>query len=478
MFLMTRSQITTPRRRFSSDGVALVATLGLLAAIALTSLAVAAGSASAATFTVDSNGDTSAVNACTDAIANNCTLRAALTAADGNDNQPAADDIFFAGPGVITLTSSTPLPTVAEPVRINAGGLDVKVQGSDTYVAACGPGTGFALDLTNPAASGSWVRGLAVNSVCGRAIKSLVTAPTVRIGPRRGDGTLPVTGSGPATATAADIFTTSASLDDREAVTFKAAVPVANGSFSYLPSPEPPSDALYTATVTDPSGTSTFAARAAVPSDITSPSFVRAVATSQSQVRLDFDEPVSQGSLDSADFSLTMANLPRPVTGATAFGTSVFVNTAQPWQTGEGGYLSLAGSGAVTDLAGNEILGGPAAKVYAGPGDLEKPVIRSLSISPSKICRTVRKGCKRTTAKLRVSLSERARITTTVFRASFKPRKILGFRDKLEAGVSWVKIKNTMVGRRLPRGRMVVTVVAEDVARATSDPAETIFEVG
>lgn len=443
-------------------------------ACALTVLAVAAGQASAApdTFTVNSVGDSAGACGVT------CTLRSAITAANANGNPAEVDSIVFAGQGTITLASATPLPSPSEPVTINAALSSVQVTGSATYATACGPpATHFALDLTGSTATGSSVRHIAFNNVCGRAIKSDLPAPTVRVGPRRGDGTLPVSGTGPASATAADVFTTSGSLANGEATTYKASVPVGGGAFSYLPPGGPLPGDLFTATFTSAGSTSTFAARAGVPADIDSPLFVRAIAVTQTRVRLDFNESIAQGSLAPEDFTLVVSNLPRPVAGATAIGNSVFVDSQQPWLAGEGGYVSLTGSGAVTDLAGNEILGGPGGKVYAGPGDLEKPQIRSLKISPNKICKSKRPGCKRTTTRMRVSLTERARITTTIYRASTKSKRICRFRSRLEEGVSWVKIKNTMVGRRLPRGRMVVVVVAEDVARTVSDPAETIFEV-
>ncbi len=472
MFLMMRSHNTNWRPCFSRGGDATFLAIALAAALVVLAYgAYGSGSAFAATITVDRNDDPG-VTACT-GDPNDCSLRGAVTQAN---TLSGSDTIEFAATAIAPVLDS-PLPPLTFLTSITRGGsLFPVIKGTPSYASSCGP-SDFALTFNSPAANGSSLRGIPIYDVCGRAVSSPVSAPTVRIGPRRGDGTLPVTGTGPVSATWADIFTTESSAGDNEATVFKAAVPASGGSFSYLPSSEPVAGDLYTATATDSSGTSTFAARAAVPADIDSPLFVRAVGVSQSSVRLDFNEQIAQGSLAPADFALTVSNVPRPVTAATALGTSVFLDTAQPWLAGEAGFVSLAGSGAVTDLAGNEILGGPSAKVYAGPGDLDKPVIRSLRVSPSKICKSVRKRCKRTRTKMRISLSEKARITTTVTRAAMKPKKILSFRDKLEAGVSWVKIKNTMVGRRLPRGRMVVTVVAEDVARSTSDPAETIFEV-
>jgi hypothetical protein len=409
-----------------------------------------------------------------------CTLRGAISAA--NDNGSAVTDaIVFAGDDTIELDTAQPLPSPTTPVTVNAVAVsgEVVVSGGATYQSACLADAGLhAIDLTDPGAAGTSIRGVVFNDVCGRAIKSALNAPAVRVGPRRGDSSLPVTGSGSGSATSVDVYLADAADADREASAYVASPAVSGGNFTYYPSPEPTASALYTATYTDASTTSSYAARAAVPADIVSPSLIRAVASGQSRVRLDFNEPIAQGSLDPADFALTMSNVPRPVVAAAASGNSVLLDSGQPWKTGEVGFVALAGIGAVTDLAGNEVLGGPSGRVFPGGGDFERPVIRSLQISPGKICKKKRRGCKRTATRMRVSLNEKARIRTTIVRASTsRPRKILSFRDRLEAGVSWVKLKNTMVGRKLPRGRMVVTVVAEDVARNFSDPGETIFEV-
>ncbi len=434
--------------------------------------ALVAGPAAAATFTVNNTGDGAGSCSAT------CTLRAAINAA--NDNGPGVTDLInFSVSGTITLASAAPLPTPDKPVTIDATGQTVEVTGGATYGTAClTDGSLYALDLTGPAATGSSVRKLAINGVCGRAIKSALAAPAVRIGPRRSDNTLPITGSGPASATTADIFTADAGDADGEAAAFSSSVAVGGGSFYYLPPVEPTPGTLFTATFTaDASSTSTFAARTAVPADIASPTLLRALAVSRYTVRLDFNEPISQASLAPTDFALSIGGSSRPVTAATAYGNSVLVDTNAPWKAGEAGGVNLTGAGAVTDNLGNEILGAPAARVFPGTGKTDKPVVRSLVIRPGKICKKKTRRCKRTMTRMRVSVDEPVRITTTIVRAQKKPKQIVRFRDKVEAGVSWVKIKNQMVGRKLPRGRMVVTVVAEDVARNVSDPAETIFEV-
>jgi CSLREA domain-containing protein len=437
------------------------------------SAAFAAEPAAAATFTVNNTGDGAGSCPAT------CTLRAAINAANAHDNDPGVVDLIeFSGSGTITLGSASPLPTPDEPVTIDAGSSSVEVTGGATYVAAClSDSSLYALDLTDPAASGSSVRRVAFNGVCGRAIESTLAAPAIRVGPRRTDNTLPITGNGSGSATAVDLYNADAGDADGEASSFFAATSVAGGAFYYLAPVEPTPGTLFTATFTDAGSTSSFAARTAVPSDIASPTLLRALAVSRYTVRVDFSEAISQASLSPADFALSMGGSARPVTAATAIGNSVFVDTSVPWKAGEAGGVNLTGAGVVTDSVGNEILGAPSTRVYPSTGKTDKPVVRSLSIRPGKICKKKTRKCKRTATRMRVSLNEPARITTTIVRAQRKPKQIVRFRDKLDEGVSWVKIKNEMVGRKLPRGRMVVTVVAEDVARNTSDPAETIFEV-
>lgn len=431
-----------------------------------------AGTASAADFQVDRTQDT-LVNGCTLGNTDDCTLRGALDAANTN---PGTDSISFEA-SLGTLTIATPLTPPSQPVVVNAGTSGARIVGGGGYSCA---GSLYAIDLTNPAATGSQLRNLPISNVCNRAVKSDAVLPTVRIGPRRGDGSLPITGTGDGTV--ADIFTTSSSggVGDQEATQLKqTGVAVVNGGFAFNPTPELGASDLVTAYVSGgPATTSNFAVRAGVPADISSPTLIRAVAVSNSRVRADFSESISQASLGPADFSISMGVSGRSPTATTSFANSVFIDVSNAWKTGEAGSLSLSGSGVVTDLIGNEIVGAPGTPVYAGPGDIEPPRVTSIRISPSKICKSVRRGCRRTATRMRIGVSERARITTTVTRVSTRRSKeILSFRDRLDPGVTFIKIKNSMVGRRLPRGRMIVTVVAEDVSRTFSDPAETYFNV-
>ncbi|HYX19586.1 MAG TPA: CSLREA domain-containing protein, partial [Thermoanaerobaculia bacterium] len=83
-------------------------------ALVLGILAGGAGVAVGATFTVNSNADTD------DGVCNaaNCTLREAIEAANAT---PGPDDIHFAiGSGAKTIALLSPLPTITDPVTLDA----------------------------------------------------------------------------------------------------------------------------------------------------------------------------------------------------------------------------------------------------------------------------------------------------------------------------------------------------------------------
>jgi CSLREA domain-containing protein len=134
---------------------------------------LAAGSAQAAalTYTVDSTADTN-LTTCNVATANDCTLRGAINAANAN---PGTDTIDFAipGTGVQTITSSTALPVITDPVTIN--GYSQPGASANTQTVAQGDNAVLLIELTgsqsalvisggaSSGGSGTTIRGLAAN---------------------------------------------------------------------------------------------------------------------------------------------------------------------------------------------------------------------------------------------------------------------------------------------------------------------------
>ncbi|MBK5230068.1 MAG: hypothetical protein JJE27_02735 [Thermoleophilia bacterium] len=353
-------------------------------AVTLSSALVLPGAVSAAIFMVDSPLDTD-VGSFNVATHSDCTLRDAIKKA----NVDSGRDVILFDPNSLPLTImlDKPLPAVKYPLTINASGDAVTVSGSPAYHTDYCPGSEYALDLTAPAASGSTVYGLPMYSLCDRAIRSNVQEPTISVGPRRFDGTLPVSGSSSGGDRVDLFFADDPATGEHEGDDFFYKAVATGGVYSFPPSPELTPGQTLTATASGPLGTSGFAQRVRVPDDIVSPTLVDAVAVGKSRVRLDFSETVAAGSAAPSEFSLSVGNLLRPVTAASPYGNSIFLDTSLPWQTGEAGSVATTGAGRVTDLTGNELFGQPAAPVFAGPGELDQPVIGSFRFSANRVCR-------------------------------------------------------------------------------------------
>lgn len=435
------------------------------------------GDAGAATYVVDSPLDTP-IGACASLVGPaDCTLRDAITQA----NVTSGPDTIQFEPALTPLAVQidSPLPPAQYPLAINASGLIVTVNGTAAYSAGycAAPGFPYALDLTDPAAAGSTVAGLPMYDVCGRAIESNATAPTISVGPRRHDGTLPINGAAPA-ATSVDVFYADGpSTADREADEFLYALAVSQGFYAYAPPVELVPGRKLTATATGVAGTSDFASRATVPDDIVSPSLLRAVAVSNSRVRVDFDESVDPASVAPPEFALAIGNAVRPISAATPAGTSVFLDSAGSWETGEAGHLSFNGVNRVTDAVGNQLLGQPAVTVYAGPGELDPPAITAYRFQRSRVCRKVSKKCRRKSIFLSIQVSKPVRARFEVIRGARTRKTIARFARDLKTGRNLVRLTSTVSGRRLPAATFSLRAVVQDVARTTSDPAEAAFRV-
>ncbi|MGH2907337.1 MAG: hypothetical protein ACRDKI_11295, partial [Solirubrobacterales bacterium] len=319
---------------------------------------------------------------------------------------------------------------------------------------------------------------LPFNTVCGRAIRSTIPAPSLAVGPRRANDTVPLSGGTTPDANSVDVFTADAVPDgEADASGFFAAIFASGGGYSYIPSPTPTAPDAFTATQTTPNGTSNFTNRAVTPLDLASPVLNNVVATSTSQVRLDFNESLGGGSANPAAFSLGMANVVRPIASASVGGNSLFLNSNLPWSTGEAGAISMTGNGRVVDTTGNELIGLPTAPVYAGPGEVDGPIISSFRLSPNRFCQKVTKRCRRGTTYIYITLNKPARVIFKVARGSVRRSELVTFVHRLKAGRNKVKFDAVVSGRTLPATVLTIRATAQDVARTLSPPVDAIMKI-
>jgi hypothetical protein len=305
-----------------------------------------------------------------------------------------------------------------------------------------------------------------------------IAAPqNLKVGPRQPDGTLPVTGTAPNGARV-DIY--SGDPAGTSATKFLGA-PTASGSgsFSLVPNPEPAPGTKISATSTAAAGTSRYSATATVPDDVTSPTLRTAFAFSTNEVIVIPSEPLAGGSLNLSDFSLQMAGVPRAITqGAVApDGSRVYLISSQPWSPGEAGGISLSGTGAITDAAGNFNTSTSPISVGAAPGDFQAPFVQNLKLTPSKVCLTKGRRCRHVGVTISFTTNEVGKAVVVVNRAS--NRRAGEFVKKVtKPGLVKIKWRGTIHGRKLRAGRYVVEVSMEDlVGNVTDSPPFQIIHI-
>ena len=441
--------------------------------LALTTAMVAclllAASASAATYTVDTNSDSAALDACTVA-ADDCSLRGAIAAANNEPTGPR-NILFSSGFGIVI---DSPLPTFERMITVDAGALSVSVRGSGTYSCV---GSDYAFDLTDPAAAGSRILGVAIAEVCSRTIESNVAAPTLRVGPRRADNTVAVNGVFPG-GTRVDIFRADSPASGAEASGLLQAVGLAaDGSFSYVPPIEPVPGNKFVAAGTSAAGTSRYSNPVDVPSDLASPVLLNAVAISNQSIRIDFSEPIHPSTIPGGAFAVSVGGVGRPIVNTLASGNSVYIDTGAAWGTGEAGVLSITGATRIADNNGNELLGTPQATIFAGPGEVLAPTVRNFRMSPAKLCQKKTRKCKRAHTYAYVTLNKDARVIFKVYRGARRGIEVVTVVRRLKAGRTRVKVASTLSGRKLAATSYTLTAVAQDSARTLSAPADTKFRV-
>ena len=474
----------------------------------------AAPAASAATFTVNDSGDApdqtpTAMNGQCRTASNTCTLRAAIQQANAT---PEPDTIEFADPlGAATIRPATPLPTITAPLTIDGGG-DITIAPGDTFPAtfpllvvnapsSSVPSSTLRLltlegDPAGPGRAGPLVRVGASDVLIDRVVarnsaddgielaaaaqrvrftRSPIYAPaagrepialepganggigppSLRIGPRRGDGLLPVTGSAPDGVV--ELFRGDPAIGP---ITFAADSP--GGNFTFLPTPEPAPGEKLSATATDTSGNTSPFAVATTPSDVVSPALLGGVATSLSDVRIQPSEPLDPATVQVDDFTLVMAGTERPLGGATVApdGSSVTLHSATPWLNGEAGIVTLRGAAGVADPAGNQNLLPAPVRVGGAPGDFIAPAVTSLKVNPkSRICISKGPRCPRPGTYVSFVSSEDGEAVFTFVRG----RRTLGTRRyAIEPGRNRIRFDGRIRGRKMTAGRYKLYVGVED----------------
>lgn len=292
----------------------------------------------------------------------------------------------------------------------------------------------------------------------------------LRIGPRRADGSLPLTGNA-----SGSVELWSGNPATTTPPSFLAAF-TSGGDFTYTFPSEPAPGSVFAASVTGGSGTSEFTT-VAVPSDVGSPIAAFARALDTSNVRVDFNEPLDPASVQPEDFKLTMAGAERAISGLSVAPDGRFVTlTSSGWQAGEAGYVDVTSAGAVNDASGNAILTAPRLRVAAAPGDFFAPLGGKLSVSPKTICLTSGRGCRRTGMTIRFITSEAGKARLVIKRSN----KTVGTRlyGNIVAGLNTLKFNGRLNSRKLRAGRYRLLMYVQDkVGNITDQPPIVLFNV-
>jgi len=372
-----------------------------------------------------------------------------------------------------------PRAVIDTPEIFGSGGDGINVQGDNALVSAGkvhdNGGNGVSVYSVASVVSRVILYGNAGKPIAlvGASANNGITPPAdLRIGPRRADGSLPLTGSTPNGGTV-ELFhgnpfnTTAPALED--------VLTVGAGTFTYGFKSEPPPGDTWAVTLTG-SGTSEFTT-VSVPSDVSSPDVIRARALSTTDVRVFASEPLDPASLQPEDFTLTMAGGDRKVTAVSPGpDPSSFTLTSSGWRAGEAGYVTLAAAGAIADAAGNASLATTRLRVAAAPGDFIAPIGGQLRVTPTSVCLTRGRGCRAPGMVIRFSSTEEGKATVVVQRGN----KRVGSRlySGIEVGPNSLKFNGRLGGRKLRAGRYRLLVYPQDpVGNVTPEPPITLFSI-
>jgi hypothetical protein len=482
----------------------------LTALAALLASLLAAPAAGAANFRVDETGDDPAQtvpNGQCSAPPGGCTLREAVLEANAT---PAADTIDFVdnlgtvrpaaqlppirarvtieGGGDITIAPSAPIALplilITEGATSGAGSTlrELTIDGDPAGPGRAGPLVRVGVDdvtldrvtLKNSADDGvevadaaqrvritrspvfAYAPGHQAIALDGENANNGIAPPqNLRVGPRRGDGTLPVTGT--AADGVVELFRGDPDTGPQSFVTDSP-----GGSFAVLLGIEPTPGEKVSATVTDPEGDTSAFATATTPSDVVSPALLGGVATSLNEVRLQPSEPLDPSSVQIADFTLVMAGSERPLGGlfVAPDGSSVMLQSSTPWLNGEAGTIAFKTPAVVTDIAGNQNLQPGVVRVGGAPGDFIAPAVSSLKVSPkSRICISKGRRCKKPGTYVSFISSEDGEAVYTFFRGK---RAIGTRRYPVKPGRNKIRFDGRIRGRKMTAGRYTLRVGVED----------------
>jgi CSLREA domain-containing protein len=399
------------------------------------------------------------------------------------------------GTGVLVTGSSA---TIASPSITRTVGPGIDVAGSSAAVTGpevSGSSTdGIRVSGNNVAVSGGHVHGNAGNGLAeggqndsvsrvtfyangGRAIANSpgsnggISPPAgLRIGPRRADGSLPLTG----TSAGGTIELWSGDPSSATTPAFADAFAV-SGDFTYNFASEPAPGAVFSASVT--AGGSSEFARVEVPPDVVSPAVLGSRALDTQNVRVDASEPLDPASVQKEDFALTMAGKPRTIDSVAVAPDGRFVTlTSSGWKAGEAGIVDVGGPGSLADAAGNASLSGARLRVLAAPGDFVAPLGADLAISPKTICLTRGSKCRKPGMTIKFATTESGKATVVVKRGNAKiGQRIYG---NIVAGSNTLKFNGRLGARKLRAGRYRLLMYVQDaVGNVTDQPPIQLFSV-
>ena len=382
--------------------------------------------------------------------------------------------------------------SVSSPDIAGAGGDGIALAGNGARVTSGtihdNGGNGVSLGGQNNVVSHVTLYGNGGKPIAGSpgANGGISPPAALRIGPRRADGSLPLTGNA-----SGSVELWSGDPSTHSAPSFLDTIS-AGGDFTYNFPTEPQPGAVFAASVTGGSGTSEFAT-VAVPADVVSPDAAFARALDTQNVRVDFTEPLDPASVQKEDFKLTMAGVDQPLASATVSPDGSYVTLAtvpvattsrtktararaSGWRAGEAGYVDFTGAGAVTDAAGNAMLTTPRLRVAAAPGDFLAPLGGKLAVTPRTICLTRGRNCRKPGMTIKFTTTEAGKATLLIKRSNVTVGKRLY--GNVVAGPNTLKFNGRLGARKLRAGRYRLLIFVQDqVGNITDQPPIVLFSV-
>lgn len=368
----------------------------------------------------------------------------------------------------LTIADGQLVANALSGLSVMAGAQNVTLSST---VASMNGGVGVSVEGQNVVITRSPVFGnsLAPISLQPGANGGIAPPQGLRIGPRRADGSLPLTGTADGLV---ELFRGDPSgPGPLDFVTDFAS----GGGFEYVFSPEPAPGTVFAASVRGGAGTSAFAT-AGVPGDVASPDLVGALAISNSEVRVQASEPLDPAAVQPDDFVLDMAGQRRAVTSVSLSPSRTeVVLGSSGWTFGEAGFVQLAGPGALADAAGNLSLATTRFRVGAAPGDLLAPVGSSLSIRPRRMCFKRSRTCRRPGGRVSFTSNEAGRAQLVILRGNKRVGTDTGV---VETGRNRIRFDGKIGSRRLRPGSYRMLLYIEDaVGNLTLEPPLQRFEV-